>query len=226
MRSRPRAQTLTGAIATDRQIRPIATRTNEYNPQRTKASLQSFTLPAAADLASLTAQVAVNDHFAYTLSASDAAVMDAVRQGIKHVIFIIRENRTYDQILGDLGQGDGDPTLTEFGVKITPNVHALAKQFVTLDRFMDTAEVSYDGWSWSTAARPPILLNTSTPPSTRPRPEWGSQRRQSQRERDPLKRSARTRRAYTTAGRRSLHIQRSRCFARPGRRGCAGWTQQ
>jgi YVTN family beta-propeller protein len=134
---------------------PNCNSSNQYNPQRTKAGLQSFTLPAAADLASLTAQVAVNDHLAYTMSASDAAVMDAVRQGIKHVIFIIRENRTYDQILGDLGQGDGDPTLTEFGVKITPNVHALAKQFVTLDRFMDTAEVSYDGWVWSTAAQAP-----------------------------------------------------------------------
>ena len=126
---------------------------NEYNPQRTKAGLQSFPLPT--DLASLTAQVAVNDRLSYTMSDSDAAVMAAVRQGIKHVIFIIKENRTYDQILGDLGQGDGDPTLTEFGANITPNLHALAKQFVTLDRFMDTAEVSYDGWVWSTAAQAP-----------------------------------------------------------------------
>ncbi|MGA2183418.1 MAG: bifunctional YncE family protein/alkaline phosphatase family protein [Bryobacteraceae bacterium] len=132
---------------------PNCNPTNEYNPQRTKAGLQSFPLPT--DLASLTAQVAVNDRFSYTVSPSDAAVMAAVRQGIQHVIFIIKENRTYDQILGDLGQGDGDPTLTEFGVNITPNLHALAKQFVTLDRFMDTAEVSYDGWVWSTAAQAP-----------------------------------------------------------------------
>ena len=55
--------------------------------------------------------------------------MAAVRQGIKHVIFIIRENRTYDQILGDLGQGDGDPQLTEFGAKDhTQTRTPLAKQ--------------------------------------------------------------------------------------------------
>ena len=132
---------------------PNCNPTDEYNPQLTKAGLQSFPLPGPADLAPLTAQVAVNDRLSYTESDSDAAVMAAVRQGVKHVIFIIRENRTYDQILGDLGQGDGDPRLTEFGARITPNAHALAKQFVTLDRFMDTAEVSYDGWSWSTAAQ-------------------------------------------------------------------------
>ena len=64
--------------------------------------------------------------------------MEAVRKGTQHVIFIIKENRTYDQILGDLEVGNGDPDLTEFGEDITPNQHKLARTFVTLDNFMDT----------------------------------------------------------------------------------------
>src|ERR1700691_3623473 len=70
---------------------------------------------------------------------------------IHHVIYIIRENRTYDQLLGDLGVGDGDPSLTMYGAEITPNLHALAKQFGVLDNFYDSGEVSGDGHVWSTA---------------------------------------------------------------------------
>ncbi len=126
---------------------------NQYNPQLLKAGLQSFPLPTANQLPTLTAQVATNNRFAYTDSAADATVMAAVRQGIKHVIFIIKENRTYDQILGDLGIGNGDPALAEFGAALTPNQHALARNFVTLDNIYATAEVSYDGWAWSTSAQ-------------------------------------------------------------------------
>lgn len=71
---------------------------------------------------------------------------------IRHVIYIIKENRTYDQILGDLGAGDGDPSLTMYGEDITPNEHALAKQFGVLDNFYDSGEVSGDGHVWSNAA--------------------------------------------------------------------------
>jgi len=70
---------------------------------------------------------------------------------IHHVIYIIKENRTYDQILGDLGAGDGDPSLTMYGEDITPNLHALALQFGVLDNFYDSGEVSGDGHVWSTA---------------------------------------------------------------------------
>jgi DNA-binding beta-propeller fold protein YncE len=70
---------------------------------------------------------------------------------IHHVIYIIRENRTYDQLLGDLGVGDGDPSLTMYGKEITPNLHALALQFGVLDNFYDSGEVSGDGHVWSTA---------------------------------------------------------------------------
>jgi DNA-binding beta-propeller fold protein YncE len=71
---------------------------------------------------------------------------------IKHVIYVIKENRTYDQILGDLKVGNGDPSLTMFGEDITPNEHKLALQFGVLDNFYDSGEVSGDGHLWSTAA--------------------------------------------------------------------------
>jgi len=71
---------------------------------------------------------------------------------IKHVIYVIKENRTYDQILGDLKVGNGDPSLTLYGADITPNEHKLALQFGVLDNFYDSGEVSGDGHLWSTAA--------------------------------------------------------------------------
>jgi len=76
---------------------------------------------------------------------------------IHHVIYILRENRTYDQVFGDLSfanqsVGDGDPSLTMYGAEITPNAHQLALQFGVLDNFYDSGEVSGDGHLWSTAA--------------------------------------------------------------------------
>ncbi len=71
---------------------------------------------------------------------------------IKHVLYIIKENRTYDQVLGDLGKGNGDPRLTIFGEKVTPNQHAIARQFVLLDNLFCDGEVSVDGHSWSNSA--------------------------------------------------------------------------
>ena len=71
---------------------------------------------------------------------------------IEHVIYIIKENRTYDQVFGDLPQGDGDSTLLFFPRNVTPNHHALAERFGLFDRFFVNAEVSADGHNWSTAA--------------------------------------------------------------------------
>ena len=76
---------------------------------------------------------------------------------IKHVIYIIKENRTYDQVFGDLSQdgkpvGNGDPSLNLYGEAVTPNLHKLALQFGVLDNFFDSGEVSGDGHVWSTAA--------------------------------------------------------------------------
>ena len=71
---------------------------------------------------------------------------------IHHVIYVLKENRTFDQVLGDLKVGNGDPTLTMYGADVTPNEHKLARQFGVLDNFYDSGEVSGDGHMWSTAA--------------------------------------------------------------------------
>jgi DNA-binding beta-propeller fold protein YncE len=71
---------------------------------------------------------------------------------IKHVIYIVKENRTYDQMLGDLGKGNGDPSLALFGDKVVPNHRKLASEFVLLDNFYVNADVSADGHNWSTSA--------------------------------------------------------------------------
>ena len=95
---------------------------------------------------------------------------------IRHVIYIIKENRTYDQILGDLQKdgkpvGNGDPKMTMFGEGITPNQHKLALQFGVLDNFFDSGEVSGDGHVWSTAGIGTDYLEKTWPQSYR-----GSQR--------------------------------------------------
>ncbi len=71
---------------------------------------------------------------------------------IRHCIYIIKENRTYDQILGDMKEGNGDTDLCLFGEKVTPNYHKLARQFVLLDNFYVDGEVSADGHQWSMGA--------------------------------------------------------------------------
>jgi YVTN family beta-propeller protein len=71
---------------------------------------------------------------------------------IHHVIYIIKENRTFDQVFGDLGAGNGDPSITMYGADLTPNEHGLAKQFGVLDNFYDSGDVSGDGHVWSTSA--------------------------------------------------------------------------
>jgi DNA-binding beta-propeller fold protein YncE len=141
---------------------PTCMPAGEYNPQLTKAGLLSFPVPSVSgQLPALTAKVEMNNRFA--IPASTDPTIAAVHQGIQHVIYILKENRTYDQILGDLGRGNGDPELTLFGQAITPNQHNLAQMFVTLDNFRDTAEVSYDGWPWSTSARAPDIIEHQYP---------------------------------------------------------------
>lgn len=126
---------------------------NQYILQLSKGAFLTEPTPDVQTLARLTRQVADNNHFGFRESAEDAATMAFLRDHIRHVIYIVRENRTYDQILGDLGRGNGDPRLTEFGRSVTPNAHALAEHFVDFDNFLDTGEVSGNGWPWSTSAR-------------------------------------------------------------------------
>ena len=126
---------------------------NRYVLQLSHAGFLALPTPAERDLPELTDRVAANNRFLTRTDPHDAAVMAALRKRIKHVIYIIKENRTYDQVLGDLGRGNSDPSLALFGEAITPNEHALARQFVALDNFYDSGEVSGNGWPWSTEAR-------------------------------------------------------------------------
>ena len=84
---------------------------------------------------------------------------------VKHVFYIIKENRTYDQVLGDIKEGHGDPGLVLFGEKVTPNLHAIAKEFVLLDNFYCDAEVSADGHNWSMGGYATDYLEKTWPTS-------------------------------------------------------------
>ena len=133
---------------------------NQYQFQLERASLVSAPVPTAGELERLTLQVAENDFYGRESVGHDQEVMRFLRHRIKHVIYVVKENRTFDQILGDLGNGsDADPSLTQFGEGITPNLHRLARQFVTLDHFLDPGDGSMDGWSWSLQGR---VTNTET----------------------------------------------------------------
>jgi DNA-binding beta-propeller fold protein YncE len=136
---------------------------NQYILQLEKAGLQAVPVPDRAELARLTRRVAANDFLDTLRNRQDEQVMAELRRHIHHVIYIVKENRTYDQVLGDLDRGNGDPALAEFGNMITPNQHRLADQFVDLDNFYCSGEVSGNGWPWSTAARE-MDINVKTVP--------------------------------------------------------------
>jgi YVTN family beta-propeller protein len=82
---------------------------------------------------------------------------------IQHVIYVVKENRTYDQVLGSLGRGNGDPNLNLFDDSVATNIRALARQFVTIDNFYANAEVSADGWNWSTQANANTYVQKTWP---------------------------------------------------------------
>jgi YVTN family beta-propeller protein len=82
---------------------------------------------------------------------------------IEHVIYIVKENRTYDQVLGDMKEGNGDASLTLFGENVMPNHHKLAREFVLLDNFYVNSDVSADGHNWSTAAIAPDYVQKLWP---------------------------------------------------------------
>jgi len=133
---------------------------NQYQFQLEHASLVSAAVPATDDLWDLTSRVAANNGYLAGHSDQDGQVMDFLHSKIKHIIYVVKENRTFDQILGDLGNGsNGDPSLTLFGELATPSFHRMARNFVTLDNFMDPGDGSMDGWSWSMRGR---VTNTET----------------------------------------------------------------
>jgi DNA-binding beta-propeller fold protein YncE len=125
-------------------------RDHPYIPTLLKGSLARLSIPATiAKLPELT-RVVEHDNLLHADPGTISFAQGA--NPIKHAIYVIKENRTYDQILGDLKVGDGDPSLTMYGEEITPNEHKLALQFGVLDNFYDSGEVSGDGHLWSTAA--------------------------------------------------------------------------
>lgn len=127
---------------------------NEYVWQTSKAGFLTLPTPSPRALAGLTLQAAENNNFPVLAERqNNSELMAFLHAKIKHVVYIVKENRTYDQVLGDLPRGNGDPSLTLFPQKLTPNHHALAENFVTLDNFFDSGETSNTGWVWTTAAR-------------------------------------------------------------------------
>ena len=128
-----------------------ATAENQYSGSMITGTLSSFEVPAAADLKRATRQVASNNRSA---EAEGEVIPRKPGQDspIKHVIYVVKENRTYDQVLGSLGRGNGDPALNLFGDESAPNVRALSKQFTTIDNFYADAEVSANGWNWVASA--------------------------------------------------------------------------
>jgi DNA-binding beta-propeller fold protein YncE len=137
--------------------------TQKYIFQDMKSALLTIPVPQGPELDSLTQTVANNNGFGYIPSQADRAKMSFLHNHVQHVIYIIKENRTYDEILGDLPVGNGDPTITEFGEAATPNFHTMATNFVDLDNFYCSGEVSMDGWQWSTAGRAMDTLQKTVP---------------------------------------------------------------
>ena len=126
-------------------------------------SLRRQRIPSDADLATGDGALAgLGAAYAHRTPAPSAIV----RAGgpIRHIIYVIKENRTYDQVLGDVKAGDGDPKLVMFGAEVTPNQHAIAERFGLFDRFFDNAHVSADGHNWSTAAFANDYLEKMWPP--------------------------------------------------------------
>jgi YVTN family beta-propeller protein len=128
-----------------------------HDTHSTTGSLTRFTLPSDKDIAKYTDTVfAQNDWSKNNVQQSTgpkaAAVPVPTRIGdpstIKHVFLIVKENRTYDQVFGDIAEGNGDPTLTQFGAKTTPNQHALAGQFGLYDNAYDVGTNSAEGHNW------------------------------------------------------------------------------
>jgi YVTN family beta-propeller protein len=141
-------------------------RGNQFSLQLVRSGLLSLPVPRGEVLARLTAQSILNNRFDADPGGKSARippVFAALRGVVKHVIYVVGENRTYDQVLGDLPGADGDPRLVHWGEAITPNHHALARTFVALDRFFDAGGVSGDGWQWSMGGRTTDVAEKAIP---------------------------------------------------------------
>jgi len=160
------------SLANPRGPQPgVPTGDGQYAGSMLLGSLSVVPTPDAAQLAAYTKRVLSVTPYTDAIRLAPArapAVTPIPRKvgdpsPIKHVFYVIRENRTYDQILGDLEKGNGDPTLCLFGEEATPNAHALAREFVLLDNFYVDAEVSYSGHAFSTGAYATDFVNKVWP---------------------------------------------------------------
>jgi YVTN family beta-propeller protein len=143
----------------------------------TTSSLTQFTLPSDLVVRSQTAKVFQQNGWTpgsvTTAKGTSHAkpVPVPARLGdpstIKHVFLLVKENRTYDQVYGDLPQGDGDPALTTFGANVTPNQHALAQQFGLYDNFYDIGTNSAEGHNWLMQSDNPEYTESSAGEYTR-----------------------------------------------------------
>jgi YVTN family beta-propeller protein len=137
-----------------------------YWPTNMHGSLSTIPVPDATTLATDTARVRANDLFDVPHTVPPGSVIPSGpgdTSPITHVIYVMKENRTYDQVLGDLGKGNGDPSLAIYGQNVTPNQHELSSRFVTFDNFYADAEVSADGWSWTNAANANTYVQKNWP---------------------------------------------------------------
>jgi YVTN family beta-propeller protein len=147
-------------------------------------SVSVIEVPDAARLAKYTETVNANNRLAYSLAGLEKPRPDAkpvpvpARHGepsvFKHVIYVIKENRTYDQVLGDMKEGNGDPKLVMFGEEVTPNHHALARQFTLFDNFYCSGVLSADGHTWVNEAYVSDYLERSFGGWTRDYPDSGT----------------------------------------------------
>lgn len=135
-----------------------------------KGTLSFIDAPDANKLKNYTQQVYANTPFnKEKITVADGEANNPIPRkkgevsAIKHVFYIIKENRTYDQVMGDVKAGNGEDSLCIFGERITPNHHAIANDFVLLDNFYVDAEVSADGHDWSTAAYSTDVVEKSWP---------------------------------------------------------------
>jgi len=146
-----------------------------YNTHQDNGTVSIVPVPDRGKLAAMTKQVFQNNHWDLTQNiksasggspnAKPAAIPAKIGDPslIKHVFLIIRENRTYDQVLGDVAAGNGDPSLAVFGGKDTPNAHKLLKRFPLFDNFYDPSRQSADGHQWITEAMAPYADDIQSP---------------------------------------------------------------
>jgi YVTN family beta-propeller protein len=135
-----------------------------------KGTLSVISSPGKEILAAWTQQVYANTPYnketevhAHGMQGNPVPSQAGETSPIKYIFYIVKENRTYDQVLGDMPQGNGDTSLVLFGEKYTPNQHALASEFVLLDNFFVDGEVSADGHNWSLGAYATDYLEKTWP---------------------------------------------------------------